>query len=704
MELNNFNKKGQSQMPSFPALPPLPGSDKEHEYDPSKEHSEIKNAVKHSGSAMMKKQEVHKSKHAAPKKMKKEKKHEEKKTHKAVKHVRGHHVKPSTHNHKSHVAHHTLHHIEHHSQKHAEEAHLKTPSVHSKGEVLEKYELEVDGARVKTEIRKDEFGITYNLYIPEISEVTSALLDEIRNELIAVTTVSMKELTDPASFSKIKKRFKEDARRLLAEKLPHNKKEVEDFLVGMLMQEMLGLGEIEFLVADPNLEEIVIPSAKEHIRVYFKKHGWLITNIRIGKEEQIVNYSNIIARRVGKQITVLSPLLDAHLVTGDRINAVLYPVNTKGNTITIRKFARDPFTIIDMINSKTCSLEVAALLWLAIEYEMNVLFSGGTGSGKTSFLNACMPFIPPNQRIISIEDTRELTLPDFLYWTPLVTRTPNPEGKGEVSMLDLLVNCLRMRPDRVILGEMRREKEAMVLFEAMHTGHSVCSTVHADTAPETISRLTNPPLNVPPNLLKAVNLNVVMFRDRRKGIRRVLQVAEFEADKVGAKANILYRWAADRDEIIKHSESSRFFEDISRNTGMTEVEVARELKEKKTILEWLIKNGIRSLEEFGRVTNLYYRNKELLMKAISQNNKSLILKEEKKMEETKVMLGGNNKYEDEESQEDVKDVAASVPKKPETTEPSKLKLLEPVKTEHKPENSLAEKKPDSVEKLKPKWK
>ena len=493
-------------------------------------------------------------------------------------------------------------------------------------ESVESYRLEVDGAYANVELRKDEEGLTYNLAVPQISRITSVFLDEIRNELISATTVSMKELTDPALFHRIKKRFLEDSRRLLKEKLPHTEKSVEDFLVGTLMQEMLGLGKIEYLISDPNLEEIVIPSAKEPIRVYFKKHGWLLTNVNVDREEEVVNYANIIARRVGRQINVLNPLLDAHLVTGDRINAVLYPISTKGNTITIRKFARDPFTMIDMVQGKTCSLEVAAILWLAIEYEMNVLISGGTGSGKTSFLNACMPFVPPNQRIISIEDTRELMLPGFLYWAPLVTRMPNPEGKGAVTMLDLLVNSLRMRPDRIILGEMRKEQEAMVLFEAMHTGHSVYATVHADTAPETISRLINPPLNVPPNLLKSVNLNIVMFRDRRKNKRRVLQVAEFEADKGGAKANILYRLAPDRDEIVRHSESSRFFEDLTRNTGMSHTEVSASLKEKMQILGWMIKNNLRNLEEMGKVTNLYYRNKELLIKAVKQNKKELIFR------------------------------------------------------------------------------
>ncbi len=495
----------------------------------------------------------------------------------------------------------------------------------SKENVLEKYFIEVDGAKVTVEIAKDKTSIIYNLYIPKISPATKMLLDNIRNDLVTLTTVSMKELVDPDAFASIKLRFMRDAKKILNERLPRLDSNIEQFLIGMLMQEMLGLGKIEFLVADPRLEEIVVPSSKEPIKVFSKKYGWLNTNIIIKREEDIINYSNIIARRVGRQITVLSPLLDAHLVTGDRVNAVLYPVNTKGNTITIRKFSRDPFTVIDLINNKTCDVDIVSLLWLATEFEMNILISGGTGSGKTSFLNACMPFIPPNQRIISIEDTRELMLPEFLYWTPLVTRTPNPEGKGEVSMLHLLVNSLRMRPDRIILGEMRRQEEAMVLFEAMHTGHSVYATVHADTAAETISRLVNPPLNVPSNLLKSVNLNVVMFRDRKKGIRRVWQIAEFEAAADGAAANILYRWVPDTDKVVKHKASSRFFEDISRATGMSETVINKDLAEKKKILLWLIKENIRSLEEFGKVMNLYYKNKELLMKYIGKGDKKSIL-------------------------------------------------------------------------------
>ncbi len=500
-----------------------------------------------------------------------------------------------------------------------------TSDKHNGVEVIEHYPIEVDKAKVEVQIVREATGIRYHLIIPEISIATAALLNELRNELVAVTSVSMKELTDPEAFSVIKKRFMDQAIQLLKGKLPHIDAASEDFLIGKLLQDMLGLGTIEFLVGDPNLEEIVITSSKEAVRVYTKKYGWLSTNIDIKSEDEIINYANIIARRVGRQITILSPLLDAHLLTGDRINAVLYPIGTKGSTITIRKFARDPYTIIDLIQNKTCDLDTAALLWLAIEYEMNVLISGGTASGKTSFLNACMPFIPPNQRVISIEDTRELMLPEFLYWTPLVTRTPNAEGKGEVSMLDLLINSLRMRPDRIILGEMRKHEEAMVLFEAMHTGHSVYATVHADSAAETIARLVNPPLNVPPNLLRTVNLNVVMFRDRRKGIRRILQIAEFEAEKNEAKPNVIYRWSREEDKMVRHSESLRFFEDISRHTGLSDEQIEANLAEKKQIFEWLIKNSLRSLRDFGAVINLYYRNKEILLKAMHSNDVSGII-------------------------------------------------------------------------------
>ena len=207
--------------------------------------------------------------------------------------------------------------------------------------VLENYEIEVDKAKVIVKIKKGISGVIYELNVPDIGIATAALLNDIRNELVSVTTVSMKEITDPTAFNEIKRRFMAQAASMLKEKLPTVNPDMQEFLVGKLMQDMLGLGEIEFLINDSFLEEIVLPSAKESIRVYHKKYGWLETNLRIGREDEIINYSNIIARRVGRQITVLTPLLDAHLVTGDRVNAILYPISTKGNTIAVSLDNRD---------------------------------------------------------------------------------------------------------------------------------------------------------------------------------------------------------------------------------------------------------------------------------------------------------------------------------------------------------------------------
>ncbi|MBI4043986.1 MAG: Flp pilus assembly complex ATPase component TadA [Candidatus Diapherotrites archaeon] len=926
----------------------------------------------------------------------------------------------------------------------------------------------------------------------------------------------------------------EKANALLKKELPEASEDVRNKIRVILIHDMLGLGHIEFLLNDGNLEEIVVNTASEPVWVYHKKHGWLKTNVFIGNEAETVNYSSIIARRVGKQITILTPLLDAHLVTGDRANATLFPISSKGNTITIRRFRRDPWTVTDFIKASTASVDVMALVWLAMQYESNIIVSGGTGSGKTSLLNVLMPFIPPNHRIVTIEDsvsgeaeilyeyrgkvfkstvgelvdglaeddsiedcmlenendiripsmnpqgriewskpshfirhrvkkdllkitlksgktievtpdhslftlnteghissvsglevkegtwlatprkvewkgtnvafdlrphlndletfkgcfvksleirpilqackapllrrfpkatlnnairknlasvemlqladytpqsgwicsrlgtkipldievdedlatfaglwladgcydknstlvsivepearvfvervaerfgvrtkmhsdgitlminskplkqffqgvmgldgnaytkkmpswvfrlekpliaavlcgyfsgdgwvrkndiairssskqllkdvqtlllpfgiplrvkwkllkdrtfeahistakflrefanqvgfvinkktlacakwenaqshdvsdviplpkklyvplkkvikneigrtrsyyswksylgtyslsnigrktlqnlavryvnelppiygelafndllwdsvvsvervpfhgfvydfsvpgnesfvcdnvvchnTREIQIPEFLHWVPLTTREPNAEGKGGVNMLDLLVNSLRMRPDRIVVGEIRRQREAEVMFEAMHTGHSTYTTVHANTAEETIRRLISPPIEVPVSMLEAVHLNVVMYRNRRMGMRRILQVAEFIPEKSGSesnyqlKPNILYRWKANGDRIEKYSESIRLNDELNLHTGLNASEIAEDLADRRRVLEWMVKNDIRSIGDVGRVMAQYYHAPDEVIKMARSNAK-----------------------------------------------------------------------------------
>ena len=503
---------------------------------------------------------------------------------------------------------------------------VKEKVLEKRERVVESYEINSDGINIKVNIIIKNYIHTYNVIVPEIDIATMALLDDIKEKLIGAVEPSATEVFDPKLMNELKKELKKDAEVLLDEELPQLDKDTKEHFVLTLIQDLLGLGKIEFLLDDDQIEEVVINSAKEPVRIYHKKYGWLETNIMMESEAQISNYANIIARRIGREITTLNPLLDAHLMTMDRANAILSPIATKGNTITIRKFARDPWTAPDFIRNKTASSEVLALIWLCIQYEMNILISGGTGSGKTSLLNVCMPFIPPNHRIISIEDTRELQLPSFLYWCPLTTRPANPEGKGEVTMLDLVVNSLRMRPDRIIMGEIRKQREAEVLFEAMHTGHSVYSTLHADTCAQTITRLVNPPINIPESMLDTVHLNVVMFRDRRRGIRRVFEVGEFieeihpETKRMSFSPNILYRWDPKTDEIVPTERKNiRLYEKIETHTGLTPDEIREEIEMKKKILEWLVRNNIKKIEEMGKIMNRYYVDTDTVIKVVNED-------------------------------------------------------------------------------------
>ncbi|MBU2099852.1 type II/IV secretion system ATPase subunit [Candidatus Micrarchaeota archaeon] len=503
-----------------------------------------------------------------------------------------------------------------------------------KEKVLETYKVKSIQTEIEVNIleREKEFVRIYFLNFPEFGEGTEAVLKNLKRSIITDSTIQAEKMMDPNFVDSLKKKFQEKAEKILERELPKLNEGSKGLLIGLLLEEMLGLGKLEFLLNDGNIEEIVVNSATEPVWVYHKGYGWLKTNVYISPESEIQNYASIIARRIGKQITILNPLLDAHLITGDRANATLFPISGKGNTITIRRFRREPYTITDFVENNTANTEIMALIWLAMEYELNIVFSGGTGSGKTTSLNVCMPFIQPNQRIVSIEDTREISLPAYLHWVPLTTREPNTEGKGEVTMLNLLVNSLRMRPDRLIVGEIRRQKEAEVLFEAMHTGHSAYTTFHANTAEETIRRLINPPIEVPKTMLDSVHLNVVMFRNRRLNVRRMLQIAEYVTERRGnteeVKANVLYRWKGATDTIEKHSESIRLFDELGLHTGFSKQEMNSELKDKKTILDWLVKNKIHAIKHVGRIMANYYMDKEEIIEFAEKNKIPDFLEEE----------------------------------------------------------------------------
>jgi flagellar protein FlaI len=496
----------------------------------------------------------------------------------------------------------------------------KSTSARKKLEVLDTYEYHSKDIPITIEILRipSEFVKQYKVKIANISSATEKILERIRNVLIDKVNLGIVDITDEQHSKVIEERFTETIQVLIERYFPESDEKTKGFLTTYLIEKSLGLGNLEILMDDRKLEEITVNSASEPVWVFHKDHGWCKTTIILDNEDQTKHYATAIARKTGRQLTMMTPLLDAHLDEGDRVNATLNPISTQGHTMTIRKFSRDPWTITKLLRSKTISSEAAALIWVGMQYELSALITGGTASGKTSTLNVLASFIPPEQRIITIEDTRELLLPKFLHWVPMNTRQANAEGKGEVSMQDLLVNSLRMRPDRIFVGEIRRQREAETLFEAIHTGHSVYATFHANNVQEAVDRLTNPPINVPKSMLPAISLVINQFRNRRNGKRRTFQIGEVLTD---GTVNILRQYDNKKDKLVTKNASKTLYDTLKLYTGMNKSGIDKDLKEKTKILDYLVEVGIDDVDAVGRVFAEYYTDKDYLMGFVKKSQK-----------------------------------------------------------------------------------
>ncbi len=513
----------------------------------------------------------------------------------------------------------------------AEPAESAEPAKGEAGEEEEGAITEIDSYRIPLEeislkvVIKDvgDYVPHYFVTLPEIDNVTSALLERTKHGLVGQVQIHKVGMAAGSEeVTKLRAKFIGDAKKRLRGVLKRASDEDIALLSTKLVNEMIGLGDIEYLLADDFLEEVVVNSSHDVVWVYSKKLGWCKSNVKIPTEDSIMNYAARIARQVGREITHLDPLLDAHLPTGDRVNATLFPISTAGNTITIRRFSRTPWTMVHMVSPSfnTISFEAAAFLWLACEYELSMLVSGGTASGKTVMLNSMMPFFPADHRLVSIEDTRELNLPEYLHWVPLSTRGAIPRGEGEVSMLDLIENSLRMRPDRVIVGEVRRKRETEVLFEAMHTGHAVYGTFHANRAYEVVDRIISPPMNIPPVVMGSLPLVTMQYINRKTKQRRTLEVAELiKSGTDKPEVNILYAWNPKTDKVEPKNESVRVVEEIGTFTGMGPAEIEEDLQGKQTVLKWLLKKGINSVNDVGKIITEYYIDKDTVLDLVGSD-------------------------------------------------------------------------------------
>jgi len=269
------------------------------------------------------------------------------------------------------------------------------------------------------------------------------------------------------------------------ESAPLNSREREQ-LISEIQNEVMGLGPIEPLVQDPTINDILVNRCD---RIYVERAGKLeLTDVRFRDEAHLRKVIEKIVTGVGRRIDESSPMCDCRLLDGSRVNAIIPPLALDGSSLSIRKFSKDKLQIEDLVNTRSLTPEIAELLQGIVESRLNVVIAGGTGSGKTTILNILSGFIPGDERIITIEDAAELQLRQD-HVVRLETRPPNVEGKGEVNQRDLVKNCLRMRPDRIVMGECRGA-ETLDMLQAMNTGHDgSLTTIHANSPRDALTRI-----------------------------------------------------------------------------------------------------------------------------------------------------------------------------------------------------------------------
>ncbi|MGL6216084.1 CpaF family protein [Billgrantia desiderata] len=314
------------------------------------------------------------------------------------------------------------------------------------------------------------------------------------------------------------------------ESLPFNAA-VRQRIVSELQDEVLGLGPLETLLADKSISDILVNGTNP---IYVERRGKLEqTRLRFDSDQHLMTIIDRIVSSVGRRVDESSPMVDARLKDGSRVNAVIPPLAIDGPMLSIRRFAVDRLTTENLIAHGSLSPVIAQLLEKVVKARLNVLVSGGTGAGKTTLLNVLSSFIPPNERIVTIEDSAELQLQQP-HVGRLETRPPNIEGRGEVTQRDLVRNSLRMRPDRIIVGEVRGG-EAFDMLQAMNTGHDgSLTTIHANTPRDALTRIENmvamsgyqlPPRALRSQIASAIDL-VVQVERQEDGVRRLVSVQE----------------------------------------------------------------------------------------------------------------------------------------------------------------------------------
>ncbi|WP_435093658.1 ATPase, T2SS/T4P/T4SS family [Halorubrum sp. N11] len=406
-------------------------------------------------------------------------------------------------------------------------------------------------------------------------------------------------------------------------------------LLYYLKRDFIGYERIDPIKYDINVEDISCDGYNSPVFVYHSDYEQIISNV-YHETDELDDFVVKLAQRSGKGISKRRPQVDATLPDGSRAQLTLgREVSDHGTNYTIRQFNEIPFTPIDLINWKTFSLDEMAFLWLSIENHKSLIFAGGTASGKTTSLNAVSLFIPSNAKIVSIEDTREVELPQR-NWIASVTRPSfTDDDKGDIDEFDLLEAALRQRPDYIVMGEIRGE-EGRTAFQVMSTGHTTYTTFHADTVGEVLKRFTTDPINVSKTMFTALDLVSVQTSTRVQGkkVRRnksLTEINHYDAENDEINVQDVFQWQAETDEFLQMGDSNTL-EDIMFDRGWGRETLDDELQKRRVVLAYLIDRGLNSYAQVAATFQAFINDPETVLALMANEELERSLEDLREME------------------------------------------------------------------------
>jgi flagellar protein FlaI len=485
-------------------------------------------------------------------------------------------------------------------------------------EILEQYWVEKGQSLVFITLNRKTNQKEYLLFEPALSDFEYELLERIHEDLRDVLILSIDEI-------------KKDRRKILLEKTDNL---LFDYGIVLetaslfklqyyLIRNFLGWSRIDALMKDPQLEDISCDGNGIPLFLYHRKYRNIKTNITF--ESDVLNSLAItLAQRSGKHISTGSPMLDATLPEGSRLNLTLgTEVTTRGTSFTIRKFREEPFSPIELLDYGTFNVDTLVYFWLSIENNKSLIFIGGTASGKTTSLNAVSLFIPPVAKVVSIEDTREITL-YHENWIASVTRPALTEGGTAIDMFDLLKAAMRQRPEYILVGEVRGH-EAQTLFQAMNTGHTTFSTMHAGSVDAAIHRLESEPLNVPRNMVQALNIISVqglIYRgtERVRRAQEIVEIAGLDPATGNLRVNNVFVYDPVHD-VISYTGRSQIYAEIAERRGWSRDQMESEIRIRKQVLEAMQKQGIYDYISVSSLFHLFHIDRQKVLENLSDLRK-----------------------------------------------------------------------------------